>query len=303
LSISLKFNLFLWENINDYINILNEIENENETGNRYSFNNVKETLSYPSFDEKKNLFIISDNYLKKIGILSISEEKQIGRAIADIKILKQYKNQVIQSKIIMKALELVRNLPIKVLHIAVNQNDKLIQFSLKETAFTKIKTYLNMELNKLFDNNAKLPEGFHFSEFILNSNEKHLTLLQNKIFKNSWGFCPNTIEEVSYKINMHNTNPKGIIIITNNYEYVGYNWTTLENNFGKISMTGVHPEFRSIGLGKMLVIQGVLYLLNKKYNTVKLEVDSLNSKAIQLYNKIGFEKKSEIWWYENRLGN
>lgn len=303
MSISLKFNLFLWENINDYINILNEIENENETGNRYSFNNVKETLSYPSFDEKKNLFIISDNYLKKIGILSISEEKQIGRAIADIKILKQYKNQVIQSKIIMKALELVRNLPIKVLHIAVNQNDKLIQFSLKETAFTKIKTYLNMELNKLFDNNAKLPEGFHFSEFILNSNEKHLTLLQNKIFKNSWGFCPNTIEEVSYKINMHNTNPKGIIIITNNYEYVGYNWTTLENNFGKISMTGVHPEFRSIGLGKMLVIQGVLYLLNKKYNTVKLEVDSLNSKAIQLYNKIGFEKKSEIWWYENRLGN
>ena len=303
MTISLKFNLFSWKNINDYINILNEIENDNETGNKYSFNNVKETLSYPSFDEEKNLFIISDNYFKKIGILSISEEKQIYRAIADIKILKQYKNQVIQSKIIIKALELVKNSPIRVLHIQVNQNDKLMQFSLKQNKFTKIKTYLNMELNKLFDNNAKLPEGFHFSDFILNSNEKDLTLLQNKIFKNSWGFCPNTIEEVSYRINMHNTNPKGIIIITNNYEYVGYNWTTLENNFGKISMTGVHPEFRTIGLGKILVIQGVKYLLDKKYSTVKLEVDSLNSKAIHLYNKIGFEKKSELWWYEYRLGN
>ena len=66
-------------------------------------------------------------------------------------------------------------------------------------------------------------------------------------------------------------------------------------------MTGIIPKFRSLGIGNKLISKGIEYLFNNKYSIVNLEVDSENLNAVQLYKKIGFNKLSEIWWYEKKL--
>ena len=299
----LNFKLFSWENIDDYINLLNKIEIQNKTDNNHNLKQIKEKLSYPFYNPHKNLFIVSNNNSQNIGYLLLIEEKRIQRVIVEIRILKNYQDESTQTEFLNKALELTKFLSIKYINIQIDENDNLMQISLKRNKFTKIKTYLNMQLNSLSNIDSKLPKGLYFSEFTINKDEETLTRLQNTIFKNSWGFCPNTIEEITYKVRMHNTKPSGIILIKNNYEYIGYVWTTQENKFGRISMTGVLPKFRSIGIGNKLISRGIEYLSHNKYSIVKLEVDSANLNAVKLYNKIGFNKLSEIWWYQKELIN
>ena len=298
---SLNFNLFSWENIDDYTNLSNKLDIDKHTEYNHNSDNIKEKLSYPSLNPQKNLFIVSDSNFQKIGYLLLIEEKIIDRAIVEIKILKNYQNDYVQSEFIKKAIELTKLLSIKYLNIQIHESDNLMQISLKNYKFKKIKTYFNMQLISLSNINSKLPNGLYFSEFRLNKDEKVLTNLQNTIFKNSWGFCPNTIEEIYYKVRMKNSNPNGIILIKNNYEHIGYVWTTKENKFGKISMTGIIPKFRSLGIGNKLISKGIEYLFNNKYSIVNLEVDSENLNAVQLYKKIGFNKFSEILWYEKKL--
>lgn len=300
---SLNFKLFSWEDIDAYINLLNKIEIENKTDNNHKLKQIKEKLSYPFYNPHKNLFIVSNNNSQNIGYLLLIEEKKIERVIVEIRILKNYQDESTQTKFLNKALELTKFLSIKYINIQIDEYENLMQLCLKRNKFTKIKTYLNMQLNSLSKIDSKLPEGLCFTEFTINKDEETLTRLQNTIFKNSWGFCPNTIEEITYKVRMYNTKPSGIILIKNNYEYIGYIWTTQENKFGRISMTGVLPKFRSIGIGNKLISKGIEYLSQNKYSIVKLEVDSANLNAVKLYNKIGFNKLSEIWWYQKELIN
>ena len=102
MTISLNFNLFSWENIDDYTNLSNKIDIENHTGYNHNSDNIKEKLSYPSLNPQKNLFIVSDSNFQKIGYLLLIEEKIIDRAIVEIKILKNYQNNYVQSEFIKK---------------------------------------------------------------------------------------------------------------------------------------------------------------------------------------------------------
>ena len=84
----LNFKLFSWENIDDYINLLNKIEIQNKTDNNHNLKQIKEKLSYPFYNPHKNLFIVSNNNSQNIGYLLLIEEKRIQRVIVEIRILK-----------------------------------------------------------------------------------------------------------------------------------------------------------------------------------------------------------------------
>ena len=303
MTISLNYKTFSWQHIDDYTNLLNRLALDNKNNYKYNLSDIKEKLSYPSFNPQKNLFLISNNNNEPIGYISFNEEKFINRVILDIKILKLHKNDENQTKIIRKALELASSLHTEKLNIQTSEYDKSIQNSLTYFNFKKIKIYFNMQLKKMPVINLEPPNDFFFSTFLQDNDEEKLTKLQNSVFKDSWGFCPNTTEEIKYRIKMHNTKPEGIIILKNRQEYVGYNWTTYKNKSGKISMTGILPQFRSKGLGNILVGKGIEYLFNNNHSTVELEVDSNNIKALQIYKKLGFNKSSEIWWYEKEISN
>ena len=66
-------------------------------------------------------------------------------------------------------------------------------------------------------------------------------------------------------------------------------------------MMGVTPAYRQTGLGRSLLMAGLLHLLDKGINNVELTVDSANRAAFQLYRSVGFKVYSNTDWYERRL--
>jgi ribosomal protein S18 acetylase RimI-like enzyme len=66
-------------------------------------------------------------------------------------------------------------------------------------------------------------------------------------------------------------------------------------------MTGVHPDYRSMGLGRAVVAAGMEYLKAKEVDGIELEVDSENAPARTMYLSLGFRKIGQTQWYEKRL--
>ena len=60
-----------------------------------------------------------------------------------------------------------------------------------------------------------------------------LTEIQNAAFTGSWGFCPNTVEQVEYRISMANTSPQGILLLNHGDAIAGYCWTCMAFVDGK----------------------------------------------------------------------
>jgi mycothiol synthase len=66
-------------------------------------------------------------------------------------------------------------------------------------------------------------------------------------------------------------------------------------------MTGVHPNYRGLRLGRAVVLAGMHYLKSKNISGIELEVDSENIPATKLYNSIGFRKINQTYWYEKSM--
>lgn len=133
-----------------------------------------------------------------------------------------------------------------------------------------------------------------------------LTQIQNRVFENHWGFSRNTLEEIMARLELPITGPEHVLFAESaEGDIAGYIWTALEwhqdHTCGKIWMTGVVPEFRSLGLGKALLNAGVKHLLAQGAADVHLEVVEDNSPAVSIYEGMGFKRHSRTGWYEKKL--
>ena len=176
---------------------------------------------------------------------------------------------------------------------------------LESAGFNSVKTYWPMRWEGDSPPSLELPEGFRLRAFQLDKDERTLTELQNAAFGEHWGFCPNTVEEISARVRFKRCDPEGIVFIVENGRVAGYNWTlrasTDTKSIGWIAMTGVHPDYRGRGLGRAVVVAGIDYLKSKDVDGVELEVDSENKPATGLYLGLGFRQLGQTAWYERRF--
>ena len=193
----------------------------------------------------------------------------------------------------------------KVIHFQISQNDRESKKILESSGWHKIKTYWNLRFEEPHLEDLVLPDGYSLRHFVKGRDESTLTDLQNQSFRKHWGFCPNDIEQIRYRTQMERTDDKGIIFIEKNGEIAGYNWTMEAHNgpssVGWVAMTGVHPNYRGLRLGRAVVLAGMHYLKSKKISGIELEVDSENIPATKLYDSIGFRKINQTYWYEKNL--
>lgn len=70
---------------------------------------------------------------------------------------------------------------------------------------------------------------------------------------------------------------------------------------GWIVILGVIPEYRRMGLGKVLLSDSIRWIIDKGADTVYLGVLAKNEKALRLYRAFGFEKDRESAVYMRRL--
>ena len=128
-----------------------------------------------------------------------------------------------------------------------------------------------------------------------------VTRLHNLCFEGSWGFSPNTYDEVTERVN-NDFDRTGVAPILTVYSVdsldpSAYIWTTLHESDGSIEMVGVSPERRGTGLGRLIVDAGVRHLVESGAKSISLEVDALNEAAIGLYQSIGLDTYSRTVYY------
>ncbi len=263
-----------------------------------------QTTNVPPSNPETNCYIASTNN-DVLGFLQIVEEPLVKRIVGlqtiregggFAEILKHFMTISVKHAVLTKA---------KMIHFQISQNDHESKKILESSGWHKTKTYWNLRFEDPHLEDLVLPDDYSLRHFVKGKDEGALTDLQNQSFGNHWGFSPNDIEQIRYRTQMERTDGKGIIFIEKNGEIAGYNWTMEAHNgpssVGWVAMTGVHPNYRGLRLGRAVVLAGMHYLKSKNISGIELEVDSENIPATKLYDSIGFRKINQTYWYEKNL--
>ena len=140
---------------------------------------------------------------------------------------------------------------------------------------------------------------------LLPGQEDVLTRLQNKSFTGSWGFNPNTVQEVAYALTRGRGSIKDVLVAFSKGRPSGYCWLKLDPEtgpgVGRVHMLGVVPESRQRGAGFSVLSWGLDRLREMGCKRAVLTVDRLNPPALALYQRAGFAPLSETIWYEKDL--
>ena len=295
---------FDWKYTNSVVGFLNKVDKVKNTEKEMSETIFTQYHKLPESNPEKDCFLAMTRDNDIVGFMHLIFEKRIDRVVATTKILESYPKTKILNQFMNIAISFASSNNVTVLHTQIEKKDSISIKYLKKN-WLPVKEYWNLKCTtKKFINSktTNLPKGYIVENLNPDKDISKLTDIQNVSFGNHWGFCPNTEEEIRARVKITNFNSNGILFIKNSEEIAGYNWTIFANKnnraTGWISMTGVAPRYRGLGLGKLVVTLGMDYLFNKGANSIELEVDSSNEPALSLYKSLGFEKQSETVWFE-----
>ncbi|KUK93057.1 MAG: Mycothiol acetyltransferase [Anaerolineaceae bacterium 46_22] len=252
----------------------------------------------------QNLFLVEKNK-EIIGSLFVVPERKIGRVILYCFINPFHRRKKIGDNLFTIGLKHARALSLSTAHVNVCKDNSTGIAFLDSLGFGYVRKYLEMEKSLVGagEQVADLPAGFYY-RCLQSGEEKKLAYLQNHSFQDSWGFNPNTADDVKLWICKTCGSPEDIILAFSGEKPVGYCWTLIDRKkrIGKIYMIGVKPAYRGNNLGKALLAKGLNYLAKKGIHTAVLTVDNENEPAKTLYNSVGFNVINTTLWFEKKIG-
>ena len=195
------------------------------------------------------------------------------------------------------------------IHVSVPEKNSIAREVLSRFGFSVVRQFLEMSLPL---SNLK-PSDTSSNEFVLRhlqrGEEGILAEVQNRCFAGTWGFNPNTSEEIAYSLSLSNASAEDVVLAYDGERPAGYCWTKINGDKsleaggekGRILMLGVDPDYRDKGIGKLTLEAGLSNLKDKGARVVALTVDSENQPACSLYRAAGFEVQARSLWYEKQV--
>ena len=295
---------FRWRDLEEFTRIFNLVNGIAGSEKACDAELMNQLLSQPSCQPEENCFL-AESGANLVGFTLISPELPIGRAVASGGVLESHRNQGIGRRLLRTTESRVRALKAAVIHVEALYHAADARHILEAEGFRPVRTYWKMRWDGNEAPPMELPAGFSLRPFVLGRDEKALTELQNAAFRENWGFCPNTIEDIAARVRLKSNDEGAIIFIAGCAGLAGYNWTMraagATDSIGWIHMTGVHPDYRGRGLGRTVVVSGMKHLRDKGVGAIELEVDADNAPARDLYLELGFKRFLETVWYEKAL--
>jgi mycothiol synthase len=293
------------DDFDKYLHLQVESEQLNPSGRFISAQELSDNLGRPNFAPQKDLFI-AESKGRLIGYLSVTLEPGIQRALINCLVHPLHRRKGIATRLFSSAIKRVKESGIKSAQVSVSETNASARGLLNHFGFTFIRYFFKMRLDM---NSVQLPTtqpGAHKSRKLKPGEENLLTVIQNRCFADTWGFNPNTTEEIAYRLNMHGRSPDDVILTYLKDKPAGYCWTIIDaeentvrkRSKGLIHMLGVDPAFRKQEIGKAILLNGLEDLKAKGVDIVELTVDSENPAACALYESVGFEVYARTEWYE-----
>lgn len=295
------------DDFNNYFQLQVETEQFNRSGRYLTPRTLTESLARPNFAPEKDLFL-AEIAGKIVGFCNITLELRIGRALFDFLVHPKYRRKGIATKLIHNAFIRAKECGARVVQAEVQEANLVAKDLLSRLGFRSVRRFFELSL-LLHDDLGPGVEHSLMSRALKKSEEDRLTHIQNRLFAETWGFNPNTTEEISYRLNLCGCSPEDVIMLYNGDESIGYCWTIINSeenlalgtNRGRIHMMGVDPDYRGKGLGRAVLLAGLSHLVERGVELAELTVDSSNTVACSLYKSVGFEISATTLWYEKDL--
>jgi len=267
---------------------------------------VHQYLERPNYSPEQNIFIVETGG-DLIAYLDIQPEPIIARAVLNCFVHHEHRRKGLATGLFNHALRRAGEIGAKVAHVNVRKKNDVARKVLSRLGFRFIRRSheLRIDLDK-----ASLSQKTGCPVRRLQTGEEgKLTEIQNRSFTGTWGFNPNTEEEIRYAISIGNSTPEEIFLACEGDKPIGYCWTRIEHRaspdidetIGRIFMIGVDPDYRGRGVGTSVLLAGLTHLKNKGIRVVELTVDSKNRSARKLYRSVGFKPHDISLWYEKSV--
>jgi mycothiol synthase len=293
---------------NGYVQLHVEAEKLDPSGRHILARTLAEDLGRPNYFPEKDLFVASLDG-KIIGFISVFLEHGIGRALLNCMVDPLHRRQGTATGLFKHALLHAAKSGASVAQIRISENNTAAEILLLRLNFRYVRRFLELKLDIY---NIQLPDvkaGGVIIRRLKGGQEDQLAVIQNRAFTGTWGFNPNTIDEILYRVNRSGCSPQDVVMAYWRDRPVGYCWTRIipaanpanGSGQGQIHMLGVDPDYRRKGIGKIVLSAGLSYLKSRGVDTVELTVDGENRPARLLYEAVGFKVRSTTHWYEKAL--
>ncbi len=263
-------------------------------------------LGKPHFDPRRDLFI-AEMGQTVVGLLLIISELKIGRIVLSCQLHHNYSYQGVLSALWKKGILRCKEIGGEKVHVCLHENFKLARGFFSESGFSPVRVFVELVCD-LKNTIPDFPESkMGRRTFFKEGEELLLAELQNRIFKGSWGFCPNTAEEIKYYLELTQCRLRDILLLKDGTDIIGYLWSHASlggesaSKIGRIHMFGITPEFKGRRLSKKLMRIGLEEMKTKGFEAVELTVDEDNRPAFALYDFFGFREKYTSVWYEKAI--
>ena len=293
---------------NNYVQFHLEVERLEQAGRCISPQALGEGLGRPNYSPENDLFIAEIDG-KVVGYIDVTPELGIGRAVLDCLVHPELRRKSLATQLFHYAVRCATELKARVAYVNIPQHNVAAASLLSKLGFKFVRRFLELRRGLA---EVHLPNAKHIAlpcRPLQRGEENKLTEIQNRCFAGTWGYNPNTVEEIAYRLNLTNCSPEDVILVCDEENLVGYCWTTInkeENTTlgrskGRIYMLGVAPDYQGKGIGKQVLMAGLSHLKSKGLEVAEVTVDSNNRAACALYESVGFKISSTSEWYEKAL--
>ena len=261
----------------------------------------------PRVEPEANLFV-AEYQGKLYGYSFAYPELNIGRAVLGVGVDSAFSVAALRIHLIERAVERAKELQAESADVAVGAEDMSSRGAIAFAEFLPVNRMLvliSREPRLDAASRYPLPGGYSIRRAII-SDLGLLTSLQNTVFDGSWGYSPNSVEDVEAHLRQKGAGPERVFITEDaGGQAVAFNWTGIEDEGsgrnGFIHMTGVLPARRGMGLGIATVAAGVTDLAQEGVDSISLEVIESNVAARRTYSNLDFETRSVVDWYKKAL--
>jgi len=287
----------------DYIRLNIEAEKLEPSGRCISPQVLSENLGRPNYSPERDLFIgeIAGNM---VGYIDVAPELGIGRVILNCWVHPQHRRRGLATKLLGYAMGRAKELGANATHVNIPQDNTVARNVLSKLGFRLLRRFLELRLDITQVRWQDIDQTAFSCRHLRRGEEDRLTQIQNRSFAGTWGYNPNTVEEIVYRTNLSGCFPEDVVVAYDGDKPIGYCWARIiykaatGERKGQIFMLGVDPDYRGKGVGKGVLLAGLDYLKSKGLPVAELTVDGRNRAACSLYRSVGFKTWMSSLWYE-----
>ncbi|MFC2068169.1 GNAT family N-acetyltransferase [Chloroflexota bacterium] len=290
-----------------YVLLTIDAEKLEPTGRCISSHVLSEYLCRPNYSPQQDLFIV-ETAGNTVGYMDITTEQNIGRIILNFFIYPDHRNHSLSSILVDYAMHRAKELGVRVAHVNILQDDIVAKSVISVLGFKPVRRFLQLGLDISQVRWQDIDQDCLLYRHFQRGDEEKLTQIQNRSFAGTWGYNPNTVEEINYLVNLTNFSPEDIVLAWDGAKFIGYCWTRTvckadsEERIGQVLMLGVNPDYQCRGVGKGVLLAGLSHMKDKGLQFVELTLDNKNKAAYNLYLSVGFKIQTSSLWYEKRIG-